>query len=817
MNGLLHDFRYAVRQLRKTPGLTATAIVTLALGIGANTAIFTLLNAVLLRPLPYDHASRLVWITDYLPRLKDSVVGTPDFVQWRNQNHSFTELAAYDEGEFDFTGGPRPERIHFAGVTASFLPMLGVQPIAGRVFRPEENIPGATATVILSYPFWQRRFGGDRAVVGTRVIVDGTPREIAGIMPASFVFPSNTGDPDVLVPLSLPEHLDMSSRAIQIVNVVGRLRHGVSVVQANNELSTIQHQFVASSYPTGFKNMVSGFQMRLTPLQTHLAGDVHQALVVLFAAVTLLLFIACANTANLQLTRASARRKEFGVRNALGASPKRLARQLLVESVLQSLIGGLAGTLIVLWSVAGITRLHVHALPNFAHIAIDKSVLSFAVAAATLSGLLSGLLPAGLQRHANVYEVLKDSSRTLTEPNAIRRARSFLVVAEIGLSAILLVGSALLVRSFRELIQVDPGFNPHNVLTFQISLPEAKYASAQGQRIFFETLFDRLRAIPGVAEAGAVSNLPLTSYNASGGVQVEGEPVPPKGMRPSSPIASVTTDYFRTMEIPLLRGRYFNGTDSPRTMGVVIVNQAFSKQFFPSENPIGKRVQLGASKSWFTIVGIVRDIRHLGLRSPASPQVFTSFEQGPSGDAFQNPSAQMAVVLRCVVSPITLISAVRDVVATLDREQPIFDVETMERRLGDSIAEERADMTLLTGFGLIAMLLAVVGIYGVISFHVSQRTYEIGVRMALGAEKIQILQLVLRAGTILLIPGIAIGLGAAFVLTRFLSSMLFGIGANDLTSFIGAALVLASSAFLACYIPARRAAKVDPMVALRYE
>lgn len=809
MTGLLQDIRYAVRQLRKSPGITATAIITLALGIGANTAIFTVLNAVVLRPLPYQNASRLVWITDYLPRLKDSLAGTPDFVNWRNQSHTFTALAAYDDGDFNLTGGPGPERVHFASVTASLLPLLGVQPAIGRSFRDDENRPGSAAVVMLSHEMWQRRFGVDTSIVGTKISLDGAAHEVIGILPASFLFPANGRTPEVLVPMAVPERPDMTTKNIEMANVIGRLRPGVSLDQATAEISTIQHAFVASNYPGGFRNMVSGFETRIVPLQQQLTGDVRRTLFVLLGAVGFLLLIACANTANLQLARATARTQELSVRAALGARGSRLARQLLTESMLLSLSGCVAGVLLAWWAIVAVNHLNPRGLPHFHAVTLTYPVLFFAVGVAMVGGILTGLAPVMLARRGNPGDALKGSSRTATDVGSVRRLRKLLVVAEVSLAVVLLIGSGLFIRSFIGLLQVDPGFEPNNVLTLDISLPPAKYFTLNAQRDFLDRLLPRLSALPGVVQAGAVSQLPFNGYHLAGNVVVEGQPVPPAGMRFSAPIASVTPAYFGAMGIHLLAGRYPDSTDTPESIPVALVSKTFAQHFFDGESPLGKRIQLGGSSRWLTIAGVVADVHHMGLQTPPDPEVYVPFEQ--------SPSPQMAIAVRTSVPPLTLASAVRREVMSLDPEQPTFDIATMNQRLADSIAAQRFNMWLLAVFGAVALALAAVGIYGVISFYVAQRTHEIGIRMALGARREDVLGMVIGRGAILVFSGIALGIGLALALTRFLSEMLFGIRPNDLPTFVSACFVLAAAACLACWLPARRAAKVDPMVALRYE
>ncbi len=808
METLLQDFRHGFRLLRKTPGLTAVAILTLTLGIGANTAIFSVFNAVLLRPLPYDNPSRLVWLSNYLPHLKDSIVATPDFLAWRNQAHSFSDLAAYNEGELNLTGVGDPERIHAAYTSASLFSVLGVQPELGRGLRKEENTPESSPVAILSHGFWKKRFAGDRSVIGKRITLDGAVFEVIGVMPARFIFPTDGASPDVLAPLSLPEHLDLTSQAVAIVHVIARVAPGITLSQAKAELSTIDERLIAG-YPPAFKNMAEGTEAQVVGLQEKLAGDTRPVLMVLQGAVVFLLLIACVNTANLQLAKATARGKELAVRAALGAGKYRLSRQLLSESVLVALLGGGAGILLAVQSIDVLNRLHPPGLPQFVHVHLDYRVLGFTALVAILTGILSGLAPAIVACRADVNDTLKEGAQTHTESRGLRLVRKFLVVSEVALAAILLVGSGLFIRSFVGLLYLDPGFDPHQLLTLQIALPEAKYSGPAQQGALFENLVQRLSSLPGVTHASAASELPRADYTLSGSVIFEGRVTPLRGLRPMVPVCSATSDYFRTMAVPLIAGRSFDPTDTPNSPGVVLVNQAFTRRFFSGENPIGKRVQLGGQNTWLTIVGIIGDMRHLGVQTGPSPELFTSFQQ--------DPRAQMFVALRTAMNPAALTSAVRDAVLTLDKEQPIFDVATMEGRLAESLAAQRWNTWLLAAFAGTALALAAAGIYGVISYFVVQRTHEIGVRMALGATPESVLAIVLRQGAAMVILGGIIGLAASLVLTRFIAGMIYGVRISDPATYLGAGALLAVVAWLASYIPARRAARVDPMVALRYE
>ena len=809
MRGFVQDVHYAVRQLRKSPGLTATAVISLALGIGANTAIFSVLNALLLRPLPYKSSSKLVWLSTYLPRLKDHVVGTPDYLQWRRESRSLADIAAYDEGDANLTGGANPERIHYRGVSASLFSVLGIQPVMGRNFRDDENAPDAPPVVILCNGFWQRRFGGLRSVIGTKIRLDGIPHEVVGIMPASFVFPDRGLAPDLLLPLSLPENVNYAtSRQVEMVQVIAKLRSKVSIDQAKTELSGVEQRFT-NTFPPAFRNLTAGMETEVVPLRRQLVGDVRHTLIILLAAVVFLLLVACANVANLQLAKATTQEKELGLRSALGASRSRLLRQIFVENLLLCSIGALAGGLLALGTRAFVHPAGTALLSHFNPIELDYRVLTFTAATALLAGVLTGLAPAALTFRPHLNEAIKEGAHTLTDNPSLRRVRKLLVIGQFAVTMVLLVASGLFIRTFTALLQVNPGFDPHNVLTLNVSLPDASYGSATQQQAFFDNLIQRLDGTAGITSAAAISQLPLTPYESSGSVVFENRPAPPPGMRPNVPISAANPKYFSTMHVPILRGRNFDASDNSRSLPVILVSQEFARHYFGDEDPLGKRVQLEGKQEWRTIIGVVGDTHHLGLQLPPSAEVFTDFEQNPRG--------QMSIVLRSVQNPLDLIPIIRQHMLDLDREQPIFDVATMDRRLSDSISTQRLNMFLITSFGVVSTTLALVGIYGVLSFYVVRRTQEFGIRVALGAERNDIFQLTLKPGALMSLTGATVGLPTALVLSRFMSSMIFGIKVNDPVTFAGAAVVLVLAGVAGSYIPARRAASLDPMVALRYE
>jgi putative ABC transport system permease protein len=593
MNVLVQDFHSAWRQLSNNPGLSVIAVLTLTLGIGANTAIFSVLNAVLLRPLPFDDPSRLVWLSNYRPGLKDTMVATPDFLAWRSQSRCFRGLAAYDEGDFNLTGAGDPERIHGVFATASLFSVLQVQPAIGRAMRNEESAPGSTPVVILSHEFWRRHFGGDGSVIGNHITLDGTVFEVIGVMPAGSVFPSDNPRPDLIVPLSLPKHPDLTGpQGVEVIQVIGRLSPGVTLAQAEAELSTIEQRLIAT-YPPGYRNMTEGTETQVIPLQEKLAGKSRPVLLVLLGSVILLLLIASVNTANMQLAKATARRKELALRTALGASRYRLSRQLLCESLLLSLLGGGAGVILAVEAIGVLNRMRPTGLPQFARVGLNYRVLGFTAVVAILTGIVSGLAPAIFACRAGLSDAVKDGIQANTESRGLHFVRKLLVVSEVSLAAVLLVGSGLLIRSFIGLVRIDPGFEPRKLLTLQIALPEAKYSAPSQQRAFFENLSQKLKALPDVTHVGATSELPLTGNTQTAAVLFEGRPAPPPGLRPWIPLGTVTPDYFHTMGIPLVAGREFGYGDRPGSPIVVLVNQAFWRRFFPAENPIGKRIQRG--------------------------------------------------------------------------------------------------------------------------------------------------------------------------------------------------------------------------------
>jgi predicted permease len=809
MGMLSQDLRYGFRMLVKRPGFAVVTIITLALGIGANTAIFTVVNAALLSPLPYKESERLVhlWETTPQKQFGEREASYPDYLDWKGQNQVFEGVAGYSRRSFNITGGDTPDRVQGAAVTDNFFQLLGVEPVHGRSFRPGEDQPNAERLALLSHGLWQRRFGGDMSVVGQTMMLNGNSYQIVGILPQRFSF-APVGAAQLWVTLN-PNADQTSRRFMHWLNLIARLKPGVSVEQAQAGMGAIA-QTIAQDHAESH----TGTSIKVISLQEQITGKIKPILLVLLGAVCFVLLIACANVANLLLARSAARQKEIAIRTALGAGRWRLIRQLLTESAVLALMGGLVGLVLAHWGVdllvAGIPAAQADTMPYLQGLTIDGRVLLFTIGVSLLTGIVFGLAPALQSSKLNLQESLKDGGKTSAVPTR-QRLRNLLVVSEIALALVLLVGAGLMLKSLASLLAVDPGFNPDNLLTMRVMLPTVKYAEDAQKVAFHQQLIERVESLPGVKGVGSVDILPLLGGNTAR-FYADGRPQPPPGQELEANIRDVNSSYFQVMDVPLLRGRYFTDQDKPDTPIVVIVNQTLANRLFPGEDAVGKRLRYTAIElPPFEIVGVVSDEKVRGLDEPTSPVVY--------GPYLQAPNNSISLVIRTSSDPDSIAGMARSEIKSLDADLPVFDVRTMGQIIDNSPSTflRRYPAFLIGVFAAVALILAMVGIYGVISYSVTQRTHEIGVRMALGAQRRDIFKMILGQGLLLTFIGTGCGVVAALLLTRFLSSLLFGVSPTDPLTYIVVSLPLVLVALLACYIPARRATKVDPMIALRYE
>jgi predicted permease len=812
MSSVFQDLQYAWRVIQSNPGFAAAAVLTLGLGIGANTAIFSVVNAVLLSPLGYHDPDRLVlvWMrfTEIgLPR-DQNWVSAPEFRDLTTLNQSFSHVAALDDTSFNLSGDNRPERIEGARVSPALFSMLGVAPAQGRLFTEEHAVAGEDAVVVIGHGLWQRRFGADPGIVGRVVRLNGRPFTVLGVAPEGFAFPERA---ELWAPLAFrPEDLAPDERGSHGLMVLARIRPDRTIEQARADMQAVSQRIIEQN--PGYPYRDFGFAVLLNPLLEETVGDVQSTLWLLMGAVGFVLLIACANIASLLLVHASARGSELAIRGALGADRFRLMRQLLGESVLLAALGGVLGLLVGYWGTQTLAGLAADTIPRIADARLDRRVLAFTTIVTLATGLFFGILPA-LQASAAVrFEQLRSGMRWSTADIAANRLRQGLVLAEVALSLVLLVGAGLLIRSFVKLLEVDGGFRTERVLTMLVSMSGPQYEAPERVRAFSRDVLDGIRTLPGVEHAGSTSGLPLSGSSASGTTTGETTAVPPDKASPEADWRAVMPGYFEALGIRLVRGRYFDARDNDRAAPVVIIDETMASTLWLRQNPIGRRLKRGGADStdpWMTIVGVVRHVRHRTLESPSRVQLYWP--------QMQDPRPFLALVVRAAGDPRALAGAVEKQVQAVDPDQPVFRVRTMEELAASSLARRRLALLLVALLAGAAVLLAAIGIYGVMAYSVSQRTHEFGIRVALGADRLGILQLVLGRGMALAVAGCALGLATAFLMRRAIASLLYDINASDPVTIAAVLAVLLGVAFLACYLPARRATRVDPATTLRYE
>lgn len=825
---MFQDLRYGARMLLKNPFFTATAVATLALGIGANTAIFSVVHTVLFRPLPFENQEQLVMVWETVLS-RGNVEGTPsppDFREWRARAKTFRQMAAFYDTNFNLSGAGEPERLPGVVVSADLFPMLGVNAALGRTFLPGEEEFGAHRVVVLSHAFWQRRFGADARLVGKSITLNDQPYTVVGVAPPDFKFEDFAGagaEAELWVPMAFAPGDHYNTRGNHFLSVLARLKPGLTVAQAQAEMDVLTGQLAQEHQEN------AGLGARVVPLREEMVGHYRTALLMLMGAVGFVLLIACANVANLLLARASARRREFAIRSALGASRLRVVRQLLTESLLLGATGGALGLLLAWWGVKLLLRLGPADLPRAAEIGVDGRALAFTLVLSLATGVVFGLLPALHTFNFDLGGALKEGGRAATTGRRMGLLRRALVITEIAMSLVLLAGAGLLAGSFWRLLRVNPGFNPEKLLTVQITLPESRYpqSSPHQSQAFFRQLVERLSGLPGVRSVGATTSLPLASGGWGKMLSIEGRPAPTS--MESVPVVQyrqVTPSYFETLGMHLLKGRLITEQDAGESPPVALINEEMARRFFPGEDPLGKRMWMGPPENLLppgalpsgysfpllTIVGVVKDVKYLGPSKQPGPEVYIPHPQG-----LQETSRNMFVAVRTETDPLSFAAAVRREVAAIDKDQPVADVRTMEQRLAESLSSARFNMLLLGIFAGVALLLAAVGLYGVIAYAVEQRTHEIGVRVALGAQRRDVLVLIVGQGMRMAFGGVVIGLVISLGLTRLISSLLYGVEATNPETFATVSLLLVSVALLACYVPARRATKIDPIIALRFE
>jgi putative ABC transport system permease protein len=808
MDALIRDIRYGLKSLSKRPGFTAIAVITLAIGIGANTAIFSVVNAILIRPLPLPNAERLVtfWHSAPARNLEHVDLNDAMFAYYRDRNRSFESVAAFEDGDFALTGSGEAESISGAAVTYGYFETLNRQPLYGRTFSREEDTPNNNHVVILSYGLWQRKFGGDLNVIGQSIKLHDVPTAIIGIMPPDFDFPDPAERNSNHIQLWTPKGLDPQNVNSWNLSTVGRLKPKVTPADAQQEISDLYVGFV-KDYGTRLGEGALGDRVLtvLMPLQQRIVGDVRTPLLLLLGAVALVLLIACANLANLLLARAVSRRRELALRHCLGATAWRIARSSLIESSLLACAGTVVGLLVAIWVVAGLRRLTAR-IPHIDSARIDWTVLLFAIGMGCVTAILCGLVPALRSGRVNLQDAIKQSARG-SESGAAKRTKHAFVVSQLALSLVLLIGAALLLQSFRNLLAVNPGFRAQNVLMASISLSESRYTKVQA-RTFYESMLERVRSLPGVKAAELCNVIPFSGDGQGGPFRVEGQETAQTQSAKVAWLRSATPGYFNAMGMPILKGRQFQNQDDENSLPVAIVDESLARTYWPGADAVGKRLRIGG-EAWLTIVGVVPNVKNRKLDEPPRPYIYRPYAQWVR--------REMRLIVTTVNDPNGIVTSVRQQMSNVDTEVPLADVTTIEQAIERSLGTTKVTNGLLATFAGAALLLAMIGIYGVISVSVSSRTNEFGIRMALGARRGNILRIVLAQGLRLSLIGLAIGVPSAFGLTRLMHGLLFGVSAADPITFVAASGLLLMVSVLACYLPARRATKVDPLVALRYE
>jgi len=814
METLWQDLQYGLRMLRKSPGFTLVAVITLALGIGANSAIFSVVNAVLLRPLPYKDPERLVMINHHYPKLDlRASVSAVGYTHYREVGKSFENMTAFSGWAVNLTESGEPERLRGLMVTTTFFPTLGIEAVKGRTFSPGEDQAGRNHIVVISDGLWQRRFGSDPNFVGKTITLNGESYTVIGITPPGFRFGQEFGQVSELwSPIAFTQNqLQPGNWRNEFLSVIARLKSNVTFQQAQSELEIIAANVRQQYFGGGDANDASSWNLLQRSMNELVVGDIRLPLLVLLAAVGFVLLIACANVANLLLARAAARQKEIAIRAALGAGRWRVIRQLLTESVLLAVVGGALGLLLAYWGLRVLTTLSQTRIPRAQEVNLDVSVMAFTLGVSLLTGVIFGLVPAFQSAKSDLHETLKEGGRSGTGTRS--NLRSALVVVEVALALVLLVGAGLLIKSFYKLQQVDLGFNPANVVTMRLSLPMSRYAEAHRVNGFFNELVSRTENLPGVEAVGLVNYLPLKAMGMELNVYVEGQPE----NLASVELLTSSRNYSNALGLELREGRFFDDRDREDTTYVAVVNEAFTRIFLPNEDALGKRVRIGGVNTpfpWYSIVGVIKDVKQQGPDAVAKPELFMPHTQPLLGSMTLQ---SMSLVLRTDRNPEGSIAGVRAIVRELDPELPVYDVSTMQQLVSTSVATRRFNMFLVAILSALALVLAAIGAYGVMSYTVTARTREIGIRIALGARAVNVLSLVIKDGMRLAVVGLVIGIGGALALTRLMRTLLFDVTPTDPATFAGVAILLFVVALFACFLPARRASGFDPVDALRHE